>query len=431
MEMETIYARIVTQLQKYGTAQGIMGYVNEESLVRQYRKLERGKAVGVDGISKEEYGKNLKENLVRLIERMKAMIYIPKDVRRAYIPKEGSNKLRPLGIPAFEDKLVQGVMAEILEVIYEPIFKDYSYGFRPGRNCHQAIERLDKIIMNRKVNYVVDADIRGCFENIDHNKLIELMRKRIEDKVFLRYIVRFLKAGIMEGTEIYEPDKGTPQGGLISPILANIYLHYVLDEWFEEEIQKKSKGEAYLIRYADDFVACFEEEEEAKEYYEKLKARLKEYGLEMAEEKSKIIKFGKKAGNSKESFDFLGIRHINGKTRKGKYKLVHKTSRKKLKSKKKKAKQWIKENIQKPIVTIIKKLNVKIIGHNRYYGISDNIGSLKHFRNYCIWELYRALRKRGQKKPITKEKYIKILEYNEIARPKIYHSMWKVANDLC
>ena len=134
---------------------------------------------------------------------MKAMIYIPKDVRRAYIPKEGSNKLRPLGIPAFEDKLVQGVMAEILEVIYEPIFKDYSYGFRPGRNCHQAIERLDKIIMNRKVNYVVDADIRGCFENIDHNKLIELMRKRIEDKVFLRYIVRFLKAGIMEGTEIY------------------------------------------------------------------------------------------------------------------------------------------------------------------------------------------------------------------------------------
>lgn len=141
MEMETIYARIVTQLQKYGTAQGIMGYVNEESLVRQYRKLERGKAVGVDGISKEEYGKNLKENLVRLIERMKAMIYIPKDVRRAYIPKEGSNKLRPLGIPAFEDKLVQGVMAEILEVIYEPIFKDYSYGFRPGRNCHQAIER--------------------------------------------------------------------------------------------------------------------------------------------------------------------------------------------------------------------------------------------------------------------------------------------------
>ena len=224
--------------------------------------------------------------------------------------------------------------------------------------------------------------------------------------MFLRYIVRFLKAGIMEGTEIYEPDKGTPQGGLISPILANIYLPYVLDEWFEEE-------------------------EEAKEYYEKLKDRLKEYGLEMAEEKSKIIKFGKKAGNSKESFDFLGIRHINGKTRKGKYKLVHKTSRKKLKSKKKKAKQWIKENIQKPIVTIIKKLNVKIIGHNRYYGISDNIGSLKHFRNYCIWELYRALRKRGQKKPITKEKYIKILEHNEIARPKIYHSMWKVANDLC
>ena len=332
------YTRIAVQQRKYGTVQGIMKYVNEESLKEQHRKQERGKATGVDQVTKEEYGERLEENVKDLIDRMKRLQYKPKDIRRVKIPKEGSNKLRPLGIPAYEDKLVQGVMAEILEQIYEPIFLDMSYGFRPGISCHDAIDRLDKIIMKGKVNYVVDTDIKGFFEHIDHEWLKRFLWETIKDRTFIRYIGRFLISGVMEEGIRTIPEEGTPQGGLISPILANVYLHYVLDLWFKIKIQQESKGEAYLIRYADDFVACFEREEEAREYYEKLKERLKKFGLELAEEKSKIIKFGKRAGNSKESFDFLGIRHINGRNRKGNYKLVHKTSKKKMKAKKQKVK---------------------------------------------------------------------------------------------
>lgn len=275
--MANDYTKIALQLQKYGTVQGLMKYINKESLIEQDEKQEKGKAVGIDRVTKEEYDENLEENIDDLIERMKRFAYKPQSTRRVYIPKEGSTKQRPISIPAFEDKLVQGVMAEILEQIYEPIFLNTSYGFRPGKSCHDAINRLDKIIMKNKVNYVVDADIKGFFENVDHEWLMKFLGKTIEDKTFLRYIKRFLNAGVMEGLTKYETDKGTPQGGLISPILANIYLHYVLDLWFKIEIQRNCTGGAYIVRYADDFVCCFEKEEEAKEFFEKLKERLAKF----------------------------------------------------------------------------------------------------------------------------------------------------------
>lgn len=269
---------------------------------------------------------------------MKRFSYRPQAVRRTYIPKVGSDKLRLLGIPAYEDRLVQGCMAYVLNEIYETKFLDCSYGFRPNRNCHQAIREINQTIMIKKVNYILDADIKGFFDNVDHNWLMEFLRHNIGDKNFLRYISRFLKSGIIENLKYYENDKGTPQGGLISPVLANVYLHYVLDLWFEKEVKKKCTGEAYIVRYADDFACCFQKEEEARSFYEALKKRLAKFGLEIAEEKSRIIKFGKRANGSKESFEFLGIRHINGKTRNGNYKLVHKTSKKKLKDKKQKVK---------------------------------------------------------------------------------------------
>ena len=290
------YTRIAKQQEKYGTVQGLMSYINQESLKEQHRKQERRKAVGIDGVTKEEYGKNLEENTKELIERMKKFSYRPQSVRRVYIPKPGSDKRRPLGIPAYEDKLVQGVMAEILNQIYERIFLDMSYGFRPNRSCHGAIEKLDKIIMNGKIEWIVDADIRGCFENIDHKWLVKFLEEIIEDKVFIRYIVRFLKSGIMEDMKRYETDRGTPQGGLISPILANVYLHYVLDLWFKNVIQKNCKGKAYMVRYADDFVSCFEKEEEAREYYEALKKRLAKFRIRTSrrkEQDNKIWKEGK------------------------------------------------------------------------------------------------------------------------------------------
>ena len=422
--MANDYTKIAWQLQKHGTVQGLMKYINKESLKEQHEKQKRGKATGIDNVTKEEYESNIDENIENLLERMKQFKYRPQSVRRVYIPKPGSTKKRPLGIPAYEDKLVQGVMAEILTQIYEPKFLDMSYGFRPGRSCHDAIDRIDKIIMRHKVEWIVDADIKGFFENVDHKWLVKFLEETIQDKVFIRYIVRFLKSGVMENMTKYETDKGTPQGGLISPILGNIYLHYVLDLWFKEVVQKRCSGEAFMVRYADDYVCCFQKEDEAKKFYEALKKRLNKFGLEVAEEKSKIINFGKRAKNNKESFEFLGIRHINGKNRKGNYKLVHKTSKKKMKEKKKKVKTWIKENRQKPIKIIIKKLNIKLEGHYRYYGISDNMAAMRNFRDYCIWELYRVLKRLGQKHKMTVERYKKMLQYNEIARPKIYHSMW-------
>ena len=422
--MANDYTKIAWQLQKHGTVQGLMKYINKESLKEQHEKQKRGKATGIDNVTKEEYESNIDENIENLLERMKQFKYRPQSVRRVYIPKPGSTKKRPLGIPAYEDKLVQGVMAEILTQIYEPKFLDMSYGFRPGRSCHDAIDRIDKIIMRHKVEWIVDADIKGFFENVDHKWLVKFLEETIQDKNFIRYIVRFLKSGVMENMTKYETDKGTPQGGLISPILGNVYLHYVLDLWFKEVVQKRCSGEAFMVRYADDYVCCFQKEDEAKKFYEALKKRLNKFGLEVAEEKSKIINFGKRAKNNKESFEFLGIRHINGKNRKGNYKLVHKTSKKKMKEKKKKVKTWIKENRQKPIKIIIKKLNIKLEGHYRYYGISDNMAAMRNFRDYCIWELYRVLKRLGQKHKMTVERYKKILKYNEIARPRIYHSMW-------
>ena len=237
--MANDYTKIALQLQKYGAVQGLMKYINKESLKEQHKKQIKGKATGIDGITKEEYEGNLDENIENLLERMKRFGYRPQSVRRVYIPKPGSEKKRPLGIPAYEDKLVQGVMAEILTQIYEPIFLNTSYGFRPGKSCHDAIDRLDKIIMRQKIEWVVDADIKSFFENVDHKWLVKFLEETIQDKVFIRYIVRFLKAGVMEDMKRYETDKGTPQGGLISPILANVYLHYVLDLWFKEIIQKR------------------------------------------------------------------------------------------------------------------------------------------------------------------------------------------------
>lgn len=422
--MENDFSKIAEQLKKYKTVQGIMKFVNEETIIKQHIKQSRNKATGIDGIGKEDYEDNLNENVRDLVNCMKTMSYRPKEVRRTYIPKTGSKELRPLGIPAYEDKLVQGAIADILNAIYENIFLDCSYGFRPNRDCHKAIKKLDEIIMKKKINYVVDADIKGFFNNVNHEWLIKFLEHTIQDKKFIRYITRFLKAGILEDMQHIESDKGTPQGGLISPILANVYLHYVLDLWFELYVKIKCKGEAYLVRYADDFVCCFQRKDDAEMFYKELKDRLNKFDLELAEDKSRIIPFGN--NNSKEKFDFLGFTHINSKNRKGYYKLVHVTSRKKSKAKKQAVKEWIKESViiyKTPY--LIKLLNIKLQGTFRYYGVSDNWQWMERFRKYVIFQLHKQLCRRSQKGNITWRKFYKILEYNPIVEPKIYHSMWQ------
>lgn len=397
--MENERGDIRSQSIKYKKLQTLMYHINKETLIKEHQKQQNNKASGIDKMTKDLYESNLYENIDILLNKMKSFKYKPQAVRRTYIPK-ANGKLRPLGIPAYEDKLVQGVMANILNDIYEPRFLNNSFGFRPNRNCHQAISYIKKCIMTKRVNYIVDADIKGFFDNVDHTWLIKFLENDIEDKNFIRYIVRFLKSGIMEKEVIKESLKGTPQGGLISPVLANVYLHYVLDLWVEKWIKPRAKGYVELVRYADDFIVMFEYEKEAKSFYEVLKKRLLKFGLEVEENKTRILSFGRLKG-SKESFDFLGFTHINAKTRKGKYIVKHKTSKKKMKAKRKEFKMWMKENMHRPIYEIMETIKKKLIGHYNYYGINNNSKSICDYYMYVKWTTYRILNRRHQKKSMS------------------------------
>ncbi len=402
---------------KYEKVQNLMKYVNENTLKEMYKRQPKNKAVGIDGMTKEMYGEHLEDNIDKLIHDMKQFSYRPYPVRKTYIPK-GNGKLRGLGIPSFEDKMVQGVFKEILEAIYETKFLDSSFGFRPNRGCHDAIQRINKHIMADKVNYIIDADIKGFFDNLDHEWLMKFLEHDIADKNFLRYIKRFLIGGVMEDGKKLETDKGTVQGGLISPVLANVYLHYVLDLWFEH-MKKEFRGEMYLVRYADDFVCMFQYEKEAQEFYKLLIERLRKFNLEIAEDKSRILPFGRYKG-TKESFDFLGFTHINGKSHWGKYCVIHRTSKKKLKQKREAAKQWLKEHMHESIPETIRKLNKKMIGHYRYYGIYGNFIGLNKFYKYVRQQLYFTKRRRDQSLWLTWKKLGQILKVYPIASPKIY-----------
>lgn len=402
---------------KYEKVQNLMKYVNENTLKEMYKRQPKNKAVGIDGMTKEMYGEHLEDNIDKLIHDMKQFSYRPYPVRKTYIPK-GNGKLRGLGIPSFEDKMVQGVFKEILEAIYETKFLDSSFGFRPNRGCHDAIQRINKHIMADKVNYIIDADIKGFFDNLDHEWLMKFLEHDIADKNFLRYIKRFLIGGVMEDGKKLETDKGTVQGGLISPVLANVYLHYVLDLWFEY-MKKEFRGEMYLVRYADDFVCMFQYEKEAQEFYKLLIERLRKFNLEIAEDKSRILPFGRYKG-TKESFDFLGFTHINGKSHWGKYCVIHRTSKKKLKQKREAAKQWLREHMHESIPETIRKLNKKMIGHYRYYGIYGNFIGLKKFYQYVKQQLYFTKRRRDQSRWLTWKKMGQILKVYPIASPKIY-----------
>ena len=421
--------RIAELAEKHARLQTVMHYVNADTLKAEHKRQKIGKASGVDGVTKEEYGANLEENIAKLVASMKTFGYRPQPVNRVYIPKEGSDKLRPLGIPAYEDKLVQGAMRNILDAVYEGKFYDFSYGFRAGKSQHQAIREVDNLIMTKKINWVVDADIRGFFDNLDHEWLMKFLEHGIQDKNFLRYIKRFLRAGIIEGLNRYESDQGAAQGGLISPVCANVYLHYVLDMWFDRVVKKECKGDAFIIRFADDFVCMFQYEREARGFFANLKERLSKFGLEIAEDKSKVIRFGRfarqrEADGKTETFDFLGFKHISGKTRTGKFTVAHRISNKKLKVKQARIKEWLKFNIQDKVPVIIGNLNRKLRGLYQYYGISGNIKSLQRIDRFVQKALRRALKRRSQKSKMTWERFYTILRQFPLLQPKIYVNIW-------
>ena len=301
----------------------VMHLINEESLKASFQQLRKDGAVGIDGISWEEYDKQLEANIKGLMGRIRKMSYRPQPVRRVYIPKDNGEQ-RPIGIPAIEDKMVQKAMSRVMEAIYEQYFHEESYGFRTGRGCHQALKKVNDLMRDKPINHVIEVDIKGFFNNMEHEKLIEWLRVRITDDKFLRYVVRFLKSGYMEAEAFKRTEKGTPQGGNISPMLANVFLHYVVDEWFEKEIKPRLKGQGHVVRYCDDLVILVQYKEEAEMIHKELKARLEANGLEANAEKTQAISFGRyekenaqRQGRKANTFDFLGITHYIGTSRKG------------------------------------------------------------------------------------------------------------------
>jgi len=405
--------------------------LNEDNLKECFGLLKKGKATGVDGVTLEEYEVNLDENLCDLVERMKRQAYKPQPVRRTYIPK-ANGKIRPLGIPAIEDKIVQKGMTRILEAVYEADFLDCSYGFRPNRSPHQALKQLNKIIMTQPINHIIDADIKGFFDHVDHGWMRKFLEHRISDTNFDRLIYRFLRNGYMEEGKEYGVEKGTPQGGIISPVLANIYLHYVLDLWLEKVIKSESRGAVEMVRYADDFVICVQYKDDAEKILEKLKDRLGKFGLELAEDKTRRIEFGRFAkqnaqakGTKPATFNFLGFTHYIDQTRTGKYKLGRKTDRNKLTAKRKALNEWLKSARNRmPLQELWKTLRAKLTGHFRYYGVSGNFRSMAKYRWECLRLVLKWLNRRSQKKSFNWETFRRYMEKYPLPKPAIYHNFY-------
>lgn len=412
--------------------------LNEDNLKRCHHELPSGKATGVHGIAKEEYAENLENNLSDLVARMKRKAYKPVPVRRTFIAKAGTDKKRPLGIPEHEDKIVQRGMAKILNAIYEPVFLDCSFGFRPNRNCHDALKILNVYLENRYTNFIVDVDIKGFFDNVDHEWMMKFLQHRIADPSFLRIVVRFLKGGYMQEGEYYKTDVGTPQGGIISPILANVYLHYVLDLWFEKHIRKSCKGHAFMVRYADDFVCCFQSEMEAKNFYYALIKRLKKFNLEIAEDKSKILPFGrfavqnnKQQGKGKPgTFDFLGFTHYCSQSRGGRFRVKRKTSAKKVRAKLKECKEWLKANRTTNIHIVIDRFQRSLKGYYNYYCITDNLPHVNNFRDKIKSLFFKWMNRRSQKKSFNYGKFGLFLNRYPLPLPKVKVSIYELREEL-
>lgn len=417
-----------------GKVQNLAAYINKDTVTASHKEMDGNKARGVDGVAKDDYGIHLEANVERLVRQMKSGSYKPEPIRRAYIPKDGSNKMRPLGISCYEDKLVENVIAQILTMVYEPKFYNDSFGFRPNKNCHQAVREVIEMVQYRKVSYIVEADIKGFFDNVDHEWLIKFLKHDIADKRFIEIIEKFLKAGIMENGQYIDSEKGTPQGNGASPVLANIYLHYVLDSWFNIVVKRQSQGQAYLIRYCDDFVCCFQNKWEAEAFYGNLIERFKKFGLELALDKTKILEFGRFAKHNRkmrgegkpETFDFLGFTFYCGENGDNRFfRCKVKTSRKKFCSKVKVMKEWIKRNRVLPVGILIKKLNQKLRGHYQYYGVTDNTKMVKSFQNIAKWLLFKWLNRRSQKRSYNADTFYNgLLKTFPILEPSIKISLF-------
>jgi len=407
--------------------------ITPEKMYAAFLSLRKDASAGVDGVTYKEYEKDAARNIRELHQRLKDGKYRAQPLRRVYIPKE-NGKQRPISIPALEDKLVQRVMVEILNAIYEQDFLDCSYGFRPGRGAHQALDQVGRVVCTRPTGWILEIDITAYFDTIVREQLMEMIEKRVSDDSVLRLIRKWIQVGVIEEGRLLMSETGTGQGQPISPLLANAYLHYVLDEWFEEVVKPRLKGEAHEIRFADDAILCFEHKEDAEKVKEVLTKRFSRFGLTLHPEKTRLVEFGryaarnaKKQGKKPQTFDFLGFTHMCARSRKGKFTVHVKTIGKRLRRGLKAIAEWCQQHRHEPVDAQQKTLNAKLRGHYQYYGRPTNCRSLRQFYRSVrrIWKQGLSRRTRGRW--LTWERYDKILRQHPLLLPRIMHS-WRTGS---
>jgi RNA-directed DNA polymerase len=400
--------------------QDLYRLLNAPFLKYCWRDLNKQAASGVDEVTAEAYQANLEVNIQKLARRLKEKRYRARLVRRCYIPKD-NGKQRPLGIPALEDRLLQLACAKILTSIFESDFVKTSYGYRPNRSAKEAIEDLQFNLQFGKYGYLVEADIKGFFDNLDHEWLLRMLRERIDDGAFLNLVRKWLKAGILDTDgKVLHPETGTPQGGIISPVLANVYLHFVLDLWFEKRVKTSCKGETFILRYADDFICAFRYRDEAKRFYQELPKRLSPFHLSVAVEKTRLIRFSRFHPGMQRRFVFLGFETYWMNDAKGNARVEQRTARKKLHSACRRIEEWIKLNRHLKGKAFIDALNRRLRGHYNYYNVPGNLTSLGRFYHWTIGCAFKWLNRRGGKrKSFTWEAFSKAIDLLGIAKPKM------------
>lgn len=386
----------------------LMGMLfDPEGLRESFDRQDGTKAPGVDGVSKEDYAEGLEARLEDLSERLRRLGYVPQPVRRTYLPK-GDGRYRPLGVPGFEDRLVQDGLSRILQAIWEPEFCDCAYGFRPGRSAHDALRRVAEVITNEGTQWLVEADIKGFFDHLSHAHLLRFLAHRVNDPNLLRIVHRCLKAGVMEDGVFAASDEGAPQGGLVSPVLSNIYLHYVLDLWFEKRFARQCTGTAHLIRYADDYVACFEHEADARAFLAAMTERLAQFDLEVEPSKTALLRFGSQAlgttatdPSEPRTFSFLGFTHYVGRSRRGRFVVGRKTDGKRMRKKLKCLSERLRELRAQGGAAMLKFLVRHLRGHIQYYGVSGNSRGVAGYVYVATELLFKWLNRRSQRRSLT------------------------------
>jgi RNA-directed DNA polymerase len=407
----------------------VMHLFNQESLIECFHELDKDKAVGVDGITKMEYGADLHSNIEKLITNMKNMAYRPGPVRERLIPKEGKpGATRPLGISNLEDKIVQRMTQKVLENIYEPLFLECSHGFRPRRGCHTAIKALMDHLYKNEIQTVIDIDLKNFFGTIDHELLENILKDKIKDPKFMRYINRMFKSGVLTEGELRMSDEGVPQGSICSPVLSNIFAHHAIDIWIEEMVKPACKGSVGLFRYADDAVICCQYESDAGRIRQTLGKRLDKFKLQLNEEKTKLVPFDKRLasqGMKQGTFDFLGFTIYWGKAQSGRIIPKLKTKAKAMRAKLKGINEWAKQVRNKiPLKEIWQTFKAKLRGHVQYYGVSHNVEKVSTFLYRSTWIMFKWLNRRSQRKSFTWEKFQLFMTSDPLPRGKIVHPLF-------